>query len=107
MKSGAVKVTQRIDFDPEDGMLPAEKEAALEKDEEDASFDVELNDNEPAFLRGQTIHPGSLSPIKVVRVPDGSLGRAAMSGSTIMKERRDGKNAKADRYRTQSHCTIS
>lgn len=62
MKSGAVKVTQRANFDPDDGVLPATKEAAVEREEEEATFDVELNDNEPAFLVTNQSTISSLHP---------------------------------------------
>jgi len=48
-----------------------------ELDEEEA--EIELNDEEPPFLSGQTTKAGlCLSPIKISMNPDGSLYRAAM-----------------------------
>jgi hypothetical protein len=43
-------------------------------------FEIDLNDNEPDFLRGQTQKTGvEMSPIKIVKNPDGSMQRAAMT----------------------------
>lgn len=43
-------------------------------------FEVDLNDVEPEFLRGQTTKTGvEMSPIKIVKNPDGSMQRAAMT----------------------------
>ena len=59
-----------------------------ELDEEQA--EIELNDKEAPFLRGQTSKAGlCLSPIKISQNPDGSLQRAAMKSSTLAKERKD------------------
>lgn len=57
--------------------------------EMEEDVDIELKDEEPPFLAGQTQHSLELSPIRVVKAPDGSLNRAAMSGATLAKERRD------------------
>ncbi len=43
-------------------------------------FEIDLNDAEPQFLRGQTTKTGvEMSPIKIVKNPDGSMQRAAMT----------------------------
>lgn len=43
-------------------------------------FEIDLNDNEPDFLKGQTTKTGvEMSPIKIVKNPDGSMQRAAMT----------------------------
>lgn len=48
-----------------------------ELDEEEP--EIELNEEEPPFLQGQTTKAGlCLSPIKISKNPDGSLQRAAM-----------------------------
>jgi hypothetical protein len=38
----------------------------------------QLNENEPAFLRGQTRASRELSPVRIVANPDGSMQRAAL-----------------------------
>ncbi|KAI9800326.1 MAG: DEAH-box ATP-dependent RNA helicase prp22 [Piccolia ochrophora] len=57
--------------------------------EEEEDVDIEVREEEPPFLAGQTKQSLELSPIRVVKAPDGSLNRAAMSGTSLAKERRD------------------
>ncbi|KAH7063450.1 pre-mRNA-splicing factor ATP-dependent RNA helicase prp22 [Macrophomina phaseolina] len=57
--------------------------------EEEEDIDIEVREEEPPFLVGQTKQSLELSPIRVVKAPDGSLNRAAMSGDQLAKERRD------------------
>lgn len=58
----------------------------LEAEEE---VDVEVREDEPPFLRGQTRHTLELSPVKVVKVPDGTMNRSALAGAALAKERRE------------------
>jgi ATP-dependent RNA helicase DHX8/PRP22 len=57
--------------------------------EEEEDVDIEVREEEPPFLAGQTKQSLELSPIRVVKAPDGSLNRAAMAGGTLAQERRD------------------
>lgn len=57
--------------------------------EEEEDVDIEVKDEEPPFLAGQTKQSLELSPIRVVKAPDGSLNRAAMAGEQMARERRD------------------
>ncbi|KAI9781607.1 MAG: DEAH-box ATP-dependent RNA helicase prp22 [Geoglossum umbratile] len=57
--------------------------------EEEEDVDIEVRDEEPPFLAGQTKQSLELSPIRVVKAPDGSLNRAAMAGTSLAKERRE------------------
>merc|ERR1711939_248523 len=50
---------------------------------------------EPPFLAGQTKQSLELSPIRVVKAPEGSMNRAAQAGTTLAKERRDLKQQEA------------
>ena len=58
--------------------------------------EIELRDDEPAFLKGQTSRALNLSPVKVVKVPDGSMNRAALTGLQIAKERKEMKRQQAE-----------
>lgn len=52
----------------------------MDEDDQEDTFEVDLNENEPKFLSGQSSHSGlEMSPIKIVKNPDGSLQRAAMT----------------------------
>jgi len=67
-----------------------------EDDEED--IEVELREEEAPFLRGvgggRLLH--DLSPVRIVKNPDGSLAQAAMMQSALSKERREVKMAQRD-----------
>lgn len=61
----------------------------LNVDEEDGEeFEVDINEVEPEFLKGNSSRSGrEMSPIKIVKNPDGSLQRAAMTQSALAKVR--------------------
>lgn len=82
--SGVLDPSEYPTFDEESGqgLLYADEEEEQEQE-------VELNEDEPAFLRGQTHFSVDASPIKIVKNPDGSLQRAAMTQSALAKERRE------------------
>uniref|UniRef100_A0A8C7L6Z0 ATP-dependent RNA helicase DHX8 n=1 Tax=Oncorhynchus kisutch TaxID=8019 RepID=A0A8C7L6Z0_ONCKI len=75
------------DFDEETGILPKID------DEEDQDLEIELVEEEPPFLRGHTKQSMDMSPVKIVKNPDGSLSQAAMMQSALAKERREVKQA--------------
>ncbi|EED22136.1 RNA helicase-like splicing factor (HRH1), putative [Talaromyces stipitatus ATCC 10500] len=83
--SGAVSAADYPDIDEEyHATLAGEGEF-----EEEEDIDIEVRDEEPPFLAGQTKQSLELSPIRVVKAPDGSLNRAAMAGTNLAKERRE------------------
>lgn len=71
------------DYEPDAGL----EYAAQEQDEE---FEIDINEDEPPFLSGQSSKSGiEMSPVKIVKNPDGSLQRAAMTQTALAKERRE------------------
>ena len=53
-------------------------------------LEIDMNDNEPPFLRGQTTKAGvNLSPIRVVKNPEGTLQREALNAQQFARERRE------------------
>jgi ATP-dependent RNA helicase DHX8/PRP22 len=66
-----------------------EEQGYIENMETEEELDIEIREDEPPFLRGQTKHTVQLSPIKVVKAPDGTLNRAALAGASLAKERRE------------------
>mmetsp|Transcript_26293 Transcript_26293/g.47110 ORF Transcript_26293/g.47110 Transcript_26293/m.47110 type:complete len:1011 (-) Transcript_26293:523-3555(-) len=70
---------------------PAQHPNLYEIDEDTGGeVEVELNEYEPMFLKGQTQKTGAnLASAKLVRNPDGSLARSAMKQSMLAKERRE------------------
>ena len=61
--SGVLDVRDYPQFDPTVGMLNVE--------ETHEEVEIELNEAEPIFLRGQTKNSIAMSPIKIVKNPDG------------------------------------
>ncbi|KAI0320071.1 P-loop containing nucleoside triphosphate hydrolase protein [Amylostereum chailletii] len=89
ISSGAIDASEYPDLD-EDFSNPM---ARAEVEEE---LDVEVREDEPAFLRGQTKRTLDLSPVKIVKAPDGSLNRAALAGASLAKERRELRQQEAN-----------
>lgn len=89
ISSGAIDASEYPDLD-EDFNNPM---AHAEVEEE---LDVEVREDEPPFLAGQTKRTLDLSPVKVVKAPDGSLNRAALAGASLAKERRELRQQEAN-----------
>ncbi|KAH8681227.1 P-loop containing nucleoside triphosphate hydrolase protein [Xylariales sp. PMI_506] len=83
--SGVAKASDYPDLE-EDYNATLRGEGEMELEEE---VDIEVREEEPPFLVGQTKQSLELSPIRVVKAPDGSLNRAAMSGAGLVKERKE------------------
>jgi hypothetical protein len=64
--------------------------------EVEEELDVEVREEEPPFLAGQTKKTLDLSPVKIVKAPDGSLNRAALAGAQLAKERREIRQQEAN-----------
>jgi len=108
INSGALSASELESVDDETKLAIARGEANMaarklglaqaDDDEEDSAeeeVEVELNDDEPAFLRGQTTELLGLAAAeemaKVVKMPDGSMQRAALTQSALAKERREAR----------------
>ena len=87
--AGHLDASEYPDLD-EDFSNPA---ARAEVEEE---LDVEIREEEPPFLAGQTKKTLDLSPVKIVKAPDGSLNRAALAGASLAKERRELRQQEAN-----------
>lgn len=84
LRTGVIDKTQLPYYDEERGILPKDDDS----DGED--LEIELVDDEAPFLKGygkQSIQ--DLSPVKIVKNPDGSLQQAAMMQNALSKERRE------------------
>ena len=68
---------------------PDEVNTGIARAEVDEELDIEVREDEPPFLAGQTKRSLHLSPVKIVKAPDGSLNRAALAGAALAKERRE------------------
>jgi ATP-dependent RNA helicase DHX8/PRP22 len=81
--SGVLDVRDYPMYDEDGGGMLYQEEGGEEE------LEIELNEDEPSFLRGQTRYSIDVSPVKIVKNPDGSLQRAAMTQSALAKERRE------------------
>ncbi|OQU97575.1 Helicase associated domain-containing protein [Cladophialophora immunda] len=89
--SGAISAQDYPDIDEEyNATLNGEDQF-----EEEEDIDIEVREEEPPFLAGQTKLSLELSPIRVVKAPEGSLNRAAQAGTNLSKERKDLKQQEA------------
>ncbi|XP_067003778.2 ATP-dependent RNA helicase DHX8 [Anabrus simplex] len=84
LAASCVDKSELPDFDDETGLLPKE-----EDEEED--IEIEMVEDEPPFLQGHGRMLHDLSPVRIVKNPDGSLAQAAMMQSALAKERREVK----------------
>ncbi|XP_066925982.1 ATP-dependent RNA helicase DHX8-like [Clytia hemisphaerica] len=84
ISAGVLDKADYPDFDEETGILPKD-------DDSDEEIEIELKEEEPPFLQGQTKLSVNVSPIKIVKNPDGTLPRAAMMQTALSKERREVK----------------
>ena len=89
--SGAVSAQDYPDID-EEYHATVNGEGAFEEEED---VDIEVREDEPPFLAGQTKQSLELSPIRVVKAPEGSLNRAAQAGTNLAKERKELKQSEA------------
>jgi ATP-dependent RNA helicase DHX8/PRP22 len=83
--SGVVKASDYPDLNED------YDETKLEED-----LDIEVRHEEPPFLAGQTKQSLELSPIRVIKAPEGSLNRSAMLGAAQAKERKEMQQREAD-----------
>ena len=88
--SGALKASDYPDLDKEYDDFNADPGQELEED-----IDIEVREDEPPFLAGQTKQSLDLSPIRIVKAPEGSMNRAAQAGTALAKERKDIKQQEA------------
>uniref|UniRef100_A0A1J3JZS7 RNA helicase n=2 Tax=Noccaea caerulescens TaxID=107243 RepID=A0A1J3JZS7_NOCCA len=81
--SGALKMNEFPNYDEDEGGMLYQEEGAEEE------LEIEMNEDEPAFLQGQTRYSVDMSPVKIFKNPEGSLSRAAALQSALTKERRE------------------
>ncbi|KAF3061421.1 ATP-dependent RNA helicase DHX8 [Daldinia childiae] len=101
--SGVAKASDYPDLE-EDYNATLRGEGEMELEEE---VDIEVREEEPPFLTGQTKQSLELSPIRVVKAPDGSLNRAAMSGTALAKERKELRQQEAEAAQDDSKVDLA
>lgn len=87
--AGVLDAREDLDIDDERGALD-------EVGDSDGDIEIELAETEPTFLRGQARVAAAASPVRIVKNPDGSLQRAAMTQGGLAKERRDLRQAQRE-----------
>lgn len=87
--SGAVSAADYPDLDEDFNNT-------IDNPEVDEDVDIEVTDQEPAFLAGQTKVTLDISPVKIIKAPDGSLNRAALAGGQLAQERREMRRMEAN-----------
>lgn len=90
ISAGVIDKSEYPDFDEETGVMA---KAETGSDEE---IEIEMVEEEAPFLSGQTRLSVNMSPVKIVKNPDGSLQRAAITQSALAKERRELRQAKRE-----------
>jgi len=89
MAANCIDITALPDFDEETGLLPKDEDS-------DEDVEVEMVEEEPPFLQGHGRGVVELSPVKIVKNPDGSLAQSAMMGNALQKERREMKQVQRE-----------
>lgn len=84
ISSGVIDRSEMPDFDEETGLLPKDEDG-------EADIEIEIVEEEPPFLQGHSRALHDLSPVRIIKNPDGSLAQAAMMQSALAKERREQK----------------
>ncbi|KAK4234856.1 hypothetical protein C8A03DRAFT_37328 [Achaetomium macrosporum] len=101
--AGIVKASDYPDLEEDyNATLRGEGQMELEED-----IDIEVRDEEPPFLAGQTKQSLELSPIRVVKAPDGSLNRAAMAGANLARERKELRQQEAEAQQEKTKVDLS
>lgn len=90
ISAGVLDKSEYPDFDEDNGLLPVVEREEVE------DVEIDLVEEEPPFLRGQTRVRVEMSPVKIVKNPDGSLQRAAMMQQQQAQERREVRQAQRE-----------
>lgn len=72
LSAACIDKSELPDFDDETGLLPKE-------DDEEEDIEIEIVEDEPPFLQGHGRMLHDLSPVRIVKNPDGSLAQVRIS----------------------------
>lgn len=90
ISSGAISAEDYADILAENEDENEQESGSTAKQAEE-DIDIELNDDEPGFLKGKTLSAVDFAPVKIIKNPEGSLGRVAMMGSKLVQDMREEK----------------
>lgn len=82
--SGAASAKDYPNLDMEDGSFSNPNDVEADQD-----IDIEVKEEEAPFLSGHAKRALDISPVRIIKAPDGTLNRAAMAGASLAKERRE------------------
>ncbi|KCV69263.1 adenosinetriphosphatase [Fonticula alba] len=75
------------DFDADFHPVPMPGRAMTETEEAEQDVEIELSDRMPVFLAGKARQALDMSPIKIIKNPDGSMMAAANKQAALAKQR--------------------
>lgn len=74
--------------------------------DDDVQIDVELNTDEPSFLKGQSSRASGPNPLLIMKNPTGSMSRAAMSGSKLVQAAREERIQQQKQMEKEARMTL-
>lgn len=83
--SGVAKALDYPELAGYEDLNAAFQDDKKEDSNSEVQIDVELTHVQPSFLKGKVDNSADLEPVRVMKNPEGSMGRAAMKGSDLAK----------------------
>lgn len=93
--SGAASAADYPNLD-DDFIMPGSTTGMAAAAQAEEELDVEMREDDAPFLKGAHRRVLDLSPVKIVKAPDGTLNRAALAGAGLAKERRELRQQEAN-----------
>ncbi|KAI0464679.1 hypothetical protein LJB42_002299 [Komagataella kurtzmanii] len=89
ISSGALKASDYPELDDDYQSVLDEHKRGYNDREKDEEVEIVVKQKPPPFLNGKSSSLREISPIRVIKTPEGSLNRSAMNGSDLLKERKE------------------
>jgi ATP-dependent RNA helicase DHX8/PRP22 len=100
MMGGGMDRSLMPDFDDQQGILMEDPDSDAE------DLEIDIIEEEPPFLAGHDLNKArALSPVRIVKNPDGSLSQAAQKQGELSKDRRDIKRERRERELEEMRLT--
>lgn len=85
--SGVAQASDYPELLTEEHATPSTRAAGIA--DADEEIEIEVHEKEAPFLAGHASASLELSPVRVVKAPDGSMNRAAQAGAALARERKE------------------
>lgn len=85
--SGVAQASDYPELLNEEHATPSTRAAGIA--DADEEVEIEVHEKEAPFLAGHASASLELSPVRVVKAPDGSMNRAAQAGAALARERKE------------------